>query len=206
MVSILHRALFAARVVIAYSEGCHPHPLAAFGPPLPLGTAGNAEMFDLVTPGQLNADISAINGFLPEGLLVAGFREVPLKHISLNVAICAGSYCFTITHPSISQTGIRDTIESRIGAFSSRSEAVITVVKDGVSSSKDVRPLVISLSNSGGDDERSFFAVLSMEPKKTCKPSELISALFPELSPSDFLVSRKSCLHKEDGVLKPLST
>jgi hypothetical protein len=82
---------------------------------------------------------------------------------------------------------------------------VITVVKDGVSSSKDVRPLVVSLSNSGGDDERSFFAVLSMEPKKTCKPSELISTLFPDLSPSDFLITRTACHHKESGALKPLS-
>jgi radical SAM family uncharacterized protein/radical SAM-linked protein len=205
MVSVLHRALFAAHVAVAYSEGCHPHPLAAFGPPLPLGTAGSAEMFDLVTMGPLSVDLSAINGFLPEGLLVVEFREIPLKHISLNADICAGSYCFTAADPSFSPTGIRGTIESRISGFFSRSEAVITVVKDGVSSSKDVRPLVISLSNSGGDDERSFFAVLSMEPKKTCKPSELISTLFPDLSPSDFLITRTACHHKESGALKPLS-
>jgi radical SAM family uncharacterized protein/radical SAM-linked protein len=205
MVSVLHRALFAAQLAVAYSEGCHPHPLVAFGPPLPLGTAGRAEMFDLVTPGQLSADISVINRFLPEGLLVAGFQEIPLKHISLNADICAGNYLFTVTNPAFSQAGIRETIEPRINAFFSRCEAVITVVKDGVSSSKDIRPLVISLSPSGGDDEGSLSAVLSMEPKKTCKPSELISALFPESSPSDFLVSRKACLHKVGGALKPLS-
>jgi radical SAM family uncharacterized protein/radical SAM-linked protein len=205
MVSVLHRALFAARLAIAYSEGCHPHPLIAFGPPLPLGTAGLAEMFDMVTLDRIGADISAINRFLPQGLLVAGFQEIPLKHVSLNADICAGSYLFTATEPAFSQTGIRETIESRISAFSSRSEAVITVVKNGVSSGKDIRPLVISLSPSGVENERSFSAVLSMEPKKTCKPSEFISALFPELSPSDFLVSRKACLRKESGALKPLS-
>jgi radical SAM-linked protein len=205
MVSVLHRALFAARLSVAYSEGCHPHPLVAFGPPLPLGTAGLAEMFDMVILGGVSADISAINRFLPQGLLVAGFQEIPLNHISLNVDICAGSYLFTLTGPAFSQTGIRETIESRILAFSSRGEAVITVTKNGVSSSKDIHPLVISLSPSGEDDERSFSAVLSMEPKKTCKPSECISALFPELSPTDFLVCRKACLHKEGEALKPFS-
>lgn len=161
-------------------------------------------MFDMVTLGIINTDINAINRFLPEGLLVAGFQEIPLKHISLSADICAGSYLFTLTDPAFSQTGIRETTGSRISAFSSRNEAVITVTKNGVSSCKDIRPLVISLSSSGVNDDRSFIAVLSLEPKKTCKPSEFISALFPELSPSDFLVSRMACLHKENGALKPL--
>ncbi|HUI93158.1 MAG TPA: TIGR03960 family B12-binding radical SAM protein [Chitinivibrionales bacterium] len=205
MVGVLHRALFAARLPIAFSEGCHPHPLIAFGPPLPLGISGATELFDVVTMGLLDTTIDAINKFLPEGLAVAGFQEMAIDHVSLNEAICAGQYRFSSTGEALLRSRMKNNVKARIDAFLVQREAVITITKNTISSSKDIRPLVIFLAPSGENGEQSFTAILSMQPKKTCKPSELISVLFPELSTFNFLVTRQMCFHKENGELKPFS-
>jgi radical SAM family uncharacterized protein/radical SAM-linked protein len=71
-VAALHRALRAAGVALAYSQGYHPHPRLTLGPALPLGTESLAELGDAkvreVPP--LAAAQAAVNEHLPEGLRV----------------------------------------------------------------------------------------------------------------------------------------
>ena len=84
---------------------------------------------------------------------------------------------------------------------------MVTVVKEGRTSGKNVRPLVRSLtSNERTDGPPSFSAVLSMGPGKTCKPQELLSALFPGLSCWDFLSTRKECLRQDLNHFRPVWT
>jgi radical SAM family uncharacterized protein/radical SAM-linked protein len=52
---LLHMALRRSGLPVAYSKGYHPHPLVKYGPPLPVGVAGEREVLDLamqwVEPG-----------------------------------------------------------------------------------------------------------------------------------------------------------
>ncbi|MDW7709373.1 MAG: TIGR03960 family B12-binding radical SAM protein [Deferrisomatales bacterium] len=77
-VAALHRALRAARVPLAYSQGHHPHPRLTLGPALPLGTESLAEQGEVkvceVPP--LLATQTALNEHLPEGLRVEALWTV----------------------------------------------------------------------------------------------------------------------------------
>ncbi|MEZ4389214.1 MAG: TIGR03936 family radical SAM-associated protein [Candidatus Krumholzibacteriia bacterium] len=44
---LLHQALRRSGLPVAYSKGYHPHPLVKYGPPLPVGVAGEREVLDL---------------------------------------------------------------------------------------------------------------------------------------------------------------
>jgi|WetSurMetagenome_2_1015567.scaffolds.fasta_scaffold00017_76 radical SAM family uncharacterized protein/radical SAM-linked protein len=201
MVGAFHRALHAARVKLAYSEGCRPHPLVAFGPPLPLGIAGASEMFDAVLLTMFPGLVREINRWLPDGLVIADAREIPPKHTSLNAEICAGRYLFKPLNVHAPTEFTEQTLDAAIRSFLSRTEAVVEIEKEGRSLRKNVRSLVLSLT-AGGDT--SFGAVLSMEPGATCKPQELLSALFPEFSSWDFLATRTECLRRERDILRPV--
>ncbi len=63
------RALRTARVSLAFSEGYRQHPLP-FGPPLSLGIAADAELFDVTATSLPDNPIEEINKCLPEGLAV----------------------------------------------------------------------------------------------------------------------------------------
>ncbi len=202
MVGVFHRAFRAAGIPLAFSEGCRPHPLVSFGPPLALGIAGDAELFDAATAGPLDASCMAVNEFLPQGLAVLGFAEVGAGRISLTADICAGRYHVTLCDSSAAARLTGDSLDARIRSFMSGAEAVIQTKKNGTIASKNIRPLVSSLERTDGADALlSFCAILSMEPARTCKPAELLAALFPEMSAWEFAVTRKECLRKEKGAL-----
>jgi radical SAM-linked protein len=52
----------------AYSKGYHPHPLLRFGPPLPVGVAGERECLDIAFAGQVPGWVERLNAELPAGL------------------------------------------------------------------------------------------------------------------------------------------
>ena len=70
------------------------------------------------------------------------------------------------------------------------------MVKDGVSRTKDLRPLVLDLRCAG--DPPVIDALLGLEPGRTCKPSELVEAIFPGVPFTEFRVARTACLMRDD--------
>ncbi len=203
MMGVILRALRTARVSLAFSEGCRPHPLVSFGPPLSLGIAADAELFDVTATSLPDNPIEEINKCLPEGLAVLAVSEIPGKHVSLNADICAGSYVFLPTRTS-AQGGIGPgEMAAAVQSFLSASHVTINVVKEGSAATKDIRPLVYSLeAHESVGDRPMLAAVLSMEPGRTCKAFDLLTALFAEKSCWEFLVTRKECLRKEAGALR----
>ena len=206
MVSVFHRALFTACVPVEFSAGCKPHPLIAFGPPLSLGVAGDAEMFDTVVAGKLAVPCADVNRCLPHGLVVLAFEEIPARIVSLNAGIRAAAYRFEPVGDS-PQTPTGEELQARIAAFLVSPKVIVSGAKSGAPTAKDLRPLVYSLAIcEPGHGAASFEAVLSMEPASTCKPFELLAALVPELSCWKFLVTRKECLCGDRGALRPVWT
>ncbi len=66
----LHLALRRSSLPVAYSKGYHPHPLVKYGPPLPVGVAGDREVLDLafqwIEPGW----VQRLDAVMPDGLVV----------------------------------------------------------------------------------------------------------------------------------------
>ncbi len=186
MVSLFHRAFRMAGVKLAYSNGFNPHARVSFGPPLPFAVSGEREAFDIVTTAQFDKDIRIISAFLPEQLRITGFYQLSGKEASLNSSIVAVKYCFKI--PLAYRN---DLIDQRIESLLSKEHAEITIEKKGEKRIKDVRPGIMELKQNS--DGSGFDALLSIKPPNSCKPSELVFLLYPELNFTDFLVIRKNC-------------
>ena len=64
----LHLALRRSRLPVAHSKGYHPHPMLKFGPPLPVGVAGERECLDIAFEHQVPGWTERLNRELPAGL------------------------------------------------------------------------------------------------------------------------------------------
>ncbi|HPF71236.1 MAG TPA: TIGR03936 family radical SAM-associated protein, partial [Candidatus Krumholzibacteria bacterium] len=63
-------ALRRSGLPAAYSKGYHPHPLMRFGPPLPVGVAGERECLDIAFEGQVPGWVQRLNAELPADLMI----------------------------------------------------------------------------------------------------------------------------------------
>ncbi len=72
----LRLALRRAGVPVAYSQGFTPHPLVKFGPPLPVGVEGDAELLDLALTRSVPGWRDELNAQLPSGLCLMQSVEV----------------------------------------------------------------------------------------------------------------------------------
>jgi radical SAM family uncharacterized protein/radical SAM-linked protein len=208
MMNVLLRAFLAARMPLAYSEGFHAHPLISYGPPLSLSFTADNELLDMTTVERISpACVDDINRFLPTGLRLKKFGEIQPGHVSLNEDITAGRYALAFSAPGDSRSMNTASLAAGISAFLARSEVVVIVKKDAVERSKNIRPLVHSAVPGPGTDGAEFEAVLSMEPKNTCKPSELLAAVFPGTPVSSWMVRRRECLHRNQrgGILSAIT-
>jgi radical SAM-linked protein len=199
MMNVLLRALRTARIPLAFSAGCRPHPLVSFGPPLSLGIAARAELLDVTINGLLGEAVAEINRCLPPGLAVLDAKELPAGGVSLNENIRAGHYLFEPCAGSVSL----DVFSDIIASFITMDKVEVDVTKNGATRKKDIRPLVYSLALCEAP-ANSFEAVLSMESGNTCKAFELLAALFPGQSSWNFLVTRLECLRIETGKTSPV--
>lgn len=184
MVAVIHRAFLIAGIPLAYSNGFNPHPRISFGPPLPSGVTGEREAFDAIMTESLSNDILSVNKWLPDDLRLVEVKSLPPKLPSLNSSITSALYKFT--HYSEIEPGV---LEKRIADILSLQKIDVTIEKNGELKVKDIRGGIIDLSVS----LCGFEAHLSMIPNCSCKPSELIKALFPESGITEFKVVRACC-------------
>ncbi len=94
----LGRALRRAGLPVAYTQGFHPLPKMAFGPPLPVGVESEAEYVDITFTEPLAEDeiIGRLNRSLPPGLQVTGAVRLSPKAPALTVALDRLSYSFLV--------------------------------------------------------------------------------------------------------------
>ncbi len=86
---LLHLALRRSGLPVAHSQGFHPHPLLKFGPPLPLGVEGEAEVLDLALERQVPDWPRRLNAALPPGVRILDAVPIganPLEAIESSVA------------------------------------------------------------------------------------------------------------------------
>lgn len=201
MAACINRAFGAAGVPLAYSEGYHPRPKIAFGPPLPLGVVGEAELLDIVTLEQVNLEEFFINRWLPEGLGIKRGYMLDKKPTALNASIAAGRYLF---RPNCRMDN--EEIDRALSLFHESGSLPFSVEKKGVTVEKELKRLILCFSRPDFENESCFEAVLSLMPGNTCRPDELIAVLFPHRRQTEFLVSRTACLCDIGGELAPVDS
>lgn len=79
------RAFRRAQVPLAFSQGFHPLPKVAFGPPIPVGYESFAEYLDYSLRGKYDPEEAAgrLNDVLPGGIQILEHREIALKTPSI---------------------------------------------------------------------------------------------------------------------------
>jgi radical SAM family uncharacterized protein/radical SAM-linked protein len=97
VVRCIQRAFRRAGLPVSFSSGYSPHPRISFGPPLPLGTIGEGEYFDVLffkDPG--GTWLERMNQCLPDGLRLLKARLIALQGSSLMKLLNAAYYCIEI--------------------------------------------------------------------------------------------------------------
>jgi len=94
------RAVASSGLPVVYTQGFNPRPRLSFGPPLPVGTTGEAEFLELelsraVPPAEIEASLSA---GLPPGIEVLGAAPKRTRS-SVSAEACAAEYGITNLPP-----------------------------------------------------------------------------------------------------------
>ncbi|NLZ44055.1 MAG: DUF2344 domain-containing protein [Clostridia bacterium] len=130
----LGRALRRAELPVAYSQGFHPLPKMAFGPPLPVGVESEAEFLEITLTRELPAGEIArrLNAVLPTGLVVMGVLPLPLKTPSLMSLIDRFTYLFFFTLPPAEAAGWnREKTAAFLAALWEKEELPVVRKKEG---------------------------------------------------------------------------
>ncbi|MBC1261804.1 TIGR03960 family B12-binding radical SAM protein [Synechococcus sp. BSF8S] len=86
LVRLMERALRRSGLPVSFTGGFHPLPRLQFALALPLGVEASGEWFDLEFSGRIDPSfaLERLQATLPEGLLLAGVEEVPVRAPSLS--------------------------------------------------------------------------------------------------------------------------
>lgn len=86
LVRLMERALRRSGLPVSFTGGFHPLPRLQFALALPLGVEAGGEWFDLEFSGRVDLPgaLAQLQATLPEGLVLAGVEEVPVRAPSLS--------------------------------------------------------------------------------------------------------------------------
>jgi radical SAM-linked protein len=96
------RAFRRAEIPLVFSQGFHPLPRVAFGPPLPVGTESWAEYLDFHVQGKFwpEEGLVRLNQVLFPGVEILAIQEIPLKSPSIFDNIITILYNISLNEPS----------------------------------------------------------------------------------------------------------
>lgn len=138
------RSIRRAGLPLAYSQGFHPLPRLAPGPPLPLGVESRAEYLDLILTDGLKAEevLGRLNKYLPPGLEVMEVREIkpgPGEKVpALTAVINRLTYSFLLKPPS---NWSKKKFEEWLADLWAEKQLPVTREKKGERKTTDIRQL-----------------------------------------------------------------
>jgi radical SAM family uncharacterized protein/radical SAM-linked protein len=169
----LIRAIRQSGLVFVYSEGFHPLPKISFAFATAVGMESLGEFADIRIRSTASADtaLQQMNAFLPEGILVKSFEQIPLHHPSLAEEIRGFHYHLCL--PETVGTDRDDEIAAKLDRF--RASASFTITRNTKEKTvlKDVRPLVMDLRLD--QKQRRIDLRVFCEPAGTVRPADILS-------------------------------
>ena len=165
------RAVFRARIPMAYSSGFNPHPRISYAGAAPTGSASEAEYLEIalaqvLVPAEVHA---ALDEALPEGLDVIEVVESPGG--SLADRLEASRW-------RIDVDGSPEVVEAGVAAFLAAEEVLVErMTKKGLREF-DARGAVVSLAvTTSGYDDRSALDVVLRHGVPAVRPDDVLTAL-----------------------------
>jgi radical SAM-linked protein len=178
----LERALRRARLPLELTQGHNPHPKMSFGPPLPLGATGEAEVFSLHLTEPLTAEalIERLRAQLPAGFDTTDVWTVPgyKKRETFGDINIADYRVVVATELSLAE------IHARVRDLLAREEIIVERGGERPERAVDLRPMILTLwAESRGEDEVELIMKLRTGSHGGARPQEVVTLL--GLDPSD---------------------
>lgn len=168
------RACRRASLPLAFSSGHHPMPRMSFGPALSLGFASHGEYLDLdLTEVWTAHDVMhALNGELPEGLVVVEADTLDLRAPSIDLALRAFVYSVSLQRLAPERLA-DDVIASRVTAFEAADSFPVTKRIKGRDRTIDAKESV-SIRSAGS---RLLHVRTAVTRQGTLKPNAIVAAI-----------------------------
>ncbi|NLY89369.1 MAG: DUF2344 domain-containing protein [Firmicutes bacterium] len=174
----LGRSLRRSGLQVAYSQGFHPLPKMAFGPPLPVGVESEAEFVDITFTGELaDEEISRrLNAVLPTGLVVTGVLKLPPKTPSLMSLIDRFTYIFFfVISPEDAGEWDKEKTAAFLAALWQKEELPVVRKKQGRERRVNLRPFWYDYNFSFIEQGLLQVVVdVAYGPQGTLRPDELL--------------------------------
>jgi len=102
------------------TQGFNPRMRVSFCPALPVGTAGNAEVYDVWLTRLLRPDdaLAALRGATPEGLAPVSVRYIGEREPSLGAAMTLADYEVVVEGPDMGPGTLAGSLDDVIGSGS----------------------------------------------------------------------------------------
>ena len=169
----LERSVRRAGLAYAVTQGFNPHMKVAFGPALPVGTAGDNEYYDVwLTRYTVASEVlSCLQRSTPDDIAPLSARYIADGDPSLGASITIAVYRVTVTGKESSVSQVRTALESVVSSGS------LTVARKG---KKDkVFDLALSLPKevcvSEMDGGSEIEIAVRMGPEGSLRPEVLVS-------------------------------
>jgi len=117
LAKVVGLAMRRAGAPMAYSEGYNPKPRLMFGPPLPLGVGGRAELFDILLTERVEPETlrRGLNHVAPSGLEFVAVEAIDLKADSIEATLAASVFAVELASESLGLS--RDDVETALARF-----------------------------------------------------------------------------------------
>ncbi len=170
---VFERALRAAGVAVAYSEGFSPRPKISFGLALSVGFESDAEYLDVdvAAPVDLEAFPGRLTAALPDGLAVEAATPVAPGTPSLQQAIVCCEWeieVLNLTEAALARS---------VAALLEHRHVMLERERKGKQTTVDVRPALVSLNVTGPSADGVRLAATLSTDLVTIRPDEVISLL-----------------------------
>jgi radical SAM family uncharacterized protein/radical SAM-linked protein len=169
----LIRAIQQSGLEFVYSEGFHPLPKISFAFATAVGMESLGEFADIRIRNAISADMALgrMNAYLPEGMAVKSFVQIPLHRPSLAEEIQGFQYHLCLP-PAVGPDRDAVIIE-KLDRFLASTSFIITRITKEKTVVKNIRPLVVDLQF---DQKQRWICLrVSCEPTGTVRPADILS-------------------------------
>jgi len=176
-----------AGLELAFSEGFHPKPKVSFGPPLPLGTEGRAEVLDMSLKERLAPEdlLARLNAALAPGLRVTDVWMPVTGDPKISRSSDAARYSVQLSAEEIGDLDL----EAALAELLSRETIPIERKRKGIWKPADLRPGILSAR---ARDARTMELELRILGAGNARPDEVVRELLGAKVPGARIV--RECL------------
>ncbi|MCB2156140.1 TIGR03936 family radical SAM-associated protein [bacterium] len=200
LIRLVEMVVLRAGLPISFSEGYSPRPRMSWGPPLGVGTAGEAEYFEVqlserLEPSEALARLQALNC---PGLSYHTAEEVELHGKAISAVASEADYTLEI----LGVEGFDfDEAERRIAVFNDAESFPLTIERKGKKKHRELKDGIhrIEPAESRNPDRPEFRARVSLIPGKYLDPGVALRHILDGMIPDDALVllTRKNMILAE---------